>query len=166
MNMHSIHRSLRVISRALSLGVVTLVALVCSASAQSNVMTVRNTTTGLVLRTTDGGSTWGRVSAEDTQHPRRIEQLVEGEAVSMASAAPNPTSGVTTIRYRLDEPGEVTVAVNDIRGMEVARFDRETGSAGDQSLMLDGSGFPNGTYYYQISLDGKAHGSGVLVIAR
>jgi hypothetical protein len=124
------------------------------------ILTVTNPATGLTIRTTDGGMTWAPVSSD------KLRMQVDAGSVDAlrAMAWPNPTSGATTIQFRLDQPGALMVTLHDIQGKEVARFDRGASNSGRQAISFDAGGLPDGLYYYHVTSDGRHCGGGSLLV--
>jgi serine protease AprX len=92
-------------------------------------------------------------------------QVDAGSVDALRSMAwPNPTSGATTIQFRLDQPGTLLVTLHDIQGKEVARFDRGASSPGQQAIGFDAGGLSDGLYYYRITSDGRHRGGGSLLV--
>ncbi len=84
---------------------------------------------------------------------------------ALADAAPSPTTGAATIRFSLDVAGEVTLAVYDVLGREVARLVDGTMSAGTHEAAFDGSSLPAGVYVYRLTAGGQAR-TRTLTVAR
>mgnify|MGYP002628640404 CR=1 FL=1 len=72
--------------------------------------------------------------------------------VAIEPPRPNPTGGTSTVRFRLDEAQTVTVALYDAVGRRVRTLLDET-VAGEtwQTLTVDGSDLPVGTYVVRVS---------------
>jgi len=66
---------------------------------------------------------------------------------------PNPAGSSTTIPFYLPEPGEATLVVYDINGRMVAQQHR-SGQAGENTIMLDLSGYAAGIYSYSLHFRG------------
>ena len=59
---------------------------------------------------------------------------------------PNPTQGLTNLRYELDRPGQVTLSVHDITGREMIQLNQNNQSAGQQQMTFDASQLPAGVF--------------------
>jgi len=67
------------------------------------------------------------------------------------SVSPHPVSAVSTIRFRNDGAGDVTVEVLDNEGKRVRALDNKTVDARDVSMLFDSEGLPSGSYTLRIS---------------
>jgi hypothetical protein len=63
---------------------------------------------------------------------------------------PNPFNPSTTIGYGLPGRSQVHLAVYNTLGQQVAVLDDGEQDAGYHEVMLDGSNFPGGMYFYRI----------------
>lgn len=68
---------------------------------------------------------------------------------------PNPTTGISTLRFRLETPGLVTSSVYDVTGRQVVTTGPVQYSAGEHSFVWDGKNangmdIPSGIYFYQL----------------
>ena len=63
---------------------------------------------------------------------------------------PNPFNPVTNINFSIAENTFVSIKIYDITGREVAILVNETKSAGNYSVIFDGSNLNSGFYFYQI----------------
>ncbi len=63
---------------------------------------------------------------------------------------PNPTSGLTTVRYRLSAASEVTVTVYDVQGRAVTRIPLGQLTAGDHVLPIETTSMASGAYIVAI----------------
>ncbi len=63
---------------------------------------------------------------------------------------PNPFNPSTNLVFSLDEPGQVTLAVFDINGREVARLFEGYQSAGRYQATFDAANLPSGVYYARL----------------
>jgi hypothetical protein len=71
--------------------------------------------------------------------------------ISRLSCHPNPFNGRTTLRYRLDRPGQVRVEIHDVKGRAQRLLFQGHQSRGDFVLSWDGcdnlgTGLPSGVY--------------------
>ncbi|MFC2130237.1 T9SS type A sorting domain-containing protein [Bacteroidota bacterium] len=68
---------------------------------------------------------------------------------------PNPFTGTTTISYAINIPGEVSIAITDIMGTEVAKLlSDEFMEAGQHSIEFDANELPAGVYFCTLSAGG------------
>ncbi len=83
-----------------------------------------------------------------------------------AEIFPNPTDRQTLVQFTLPESGNVSVALYDLQGRQLASLAAgEYMDAGQHSLMADVSGLPAGNYLCVISTDDH-HSAHSLVISR
>ncbi len=80
---------------------------------------------------------------------------VAGGGAALATGMPNPFTGSTTIRFRLAAAGPTELAVFDLGGRIVKRLARGTWTAGDHSVVWDGTDesgrrLPPGVYAYHL----------------
>jgi hypothetical protein len=122
-------------------------------------MVVRNSTTGFAIRTSDGGQTWQRVDPEELGASR-------AGGVVEANAWPNPTTGTTAIRYRLEQPGSVVITVTNIAGVDVARFDVGASDKGEGAVLFNAATVPPGPYYFRVVSGGQTRNGGILLVTR
>jgi hypothetical protein len=64
---------------------------------------------------------------------------------------PNPFNPTTVVRYQLPAAGDVTLAVYDLLGREVAVLVRGRVDAGVHEVTFDASGLSSGVYLYRLS---------------
>jgi hypothetical protein len=73
------------------------------------------------------------------------------EASDLLGSYPNPTTGWTTIRYRLAEAGWVNLALYNARGQRVATLlDNAQRSAGAHEQRFDAGQMQGGVYFYRL----------------
>ncbi|MGA7307243.1 MAG: T9SS type A sorting domain-containing protein, partial [Rhodothermales bacterium] len=63
---------------------------------------------------------------------------------------PNPFSGQTTFRLRLERPMEINATLFDILGRKVRTFDQRSLPAGETDLRIDGSTLATGVYMFRV----------------
>lgn len=73
--------------------------------------------------------------------------------VSSLSAAPNPTTGITTLNLTLRQDARATIVVRNVLGQEVLRVPATGYKAGSSTVRLDLSGQSAGVYTYTVSAD-------------
>lgn len=83
---------------------------------------------------------------------------VAGEVVhagyEMSGLTPNPTSGKSTLTFRLGRSGQAVIRVFDTEGRVVATLADERMSEGEHRLEWDGSEYTAGTYYIRVESGG------------
>jgi hypothetical protein len=76
---------------------------------------------------------------------------VQVEASAHLGSYPNPTTGLTTFRYRLAEAGPVSLVLYNARGQRVATLlDNAHRSAGVHEQPFDARLVPGGVYFYRL----------------
>ena len=85
--------------------------------------------------------------------------------VAGVGASPNPFVAATTIRFVLEAPAEVRLAVYDVLGREVAVLVDGALDAGPHASVFDGRGLPPGTYVYRLTA-GRAVETGPMTLVR
>ncbi|MCB9472949.1 MAG: T9SS type A sorting domain-containing protein [Candidatus Delongbacteria bacterium] len=73
---------------------------------------------------------------------------------SLNANYPNPFNPTTTIDFTLAQTAEMTLAVHDLAGRQVALLVNGIQSAGAHSVTFDASGLSSGVYFYTLSADG------------
>ncbi|MDZ7742262.1 MAG: M1 family aminopeptidase [Bacteroidota bacterium] len=63
---------------------------------------------------------------------------------------PNPFKHSTSIKFFLPASEYVSLKVFDVYGNEIAELVNEELSSGSHEILFDGSGLPNGTYFYRL----------------
>lgn len=75
-----------------------------------------------------------------------------GEGIEIATAVPNPFSPETTVRFRVAEAQTVRVELYDALGRLVATlFDGHAQADRYETVRVDGSGLPSGTYVVRVT---------------
>lgn len=91
-----------------------------------------------------------------------------GDAARMITpsfAQPNPFRGGTTIHFALRQEGVVRLDVYDVTGRKVSTLVDRSLPAGAHTAEFDGSGLPNGVYFYLID-DGHSVQKNRLLLTR
>jgi endoglucanase len=78
------------------------------------------------------------------------------DRIALARNYPNPFNASTTIRFVLNQPCAVTLAVFDMEGRRVSvLLDRKSMSAGSHEARFDAASLPSGIYFYRIEAGGR-----------
>ncbi len=70
-------------------------------------------------------------------------------------AYPNPFNASTTLTFTLDSPGNVSLAVMNSLGQQVALVTNAPFAPGTHQLSFDGHGLSSGTYFVRLVTDGQ-----------
>jgi len=81
------------------------------------------------------------------------------------SVYPNPSRGISNIKYLISNTKYVTLTVYDIHGNEVRTLVNESQVAGEYSVWFDGAALPAGIYVYKIQA-GDNVGTGKIVLIK
>ena len=115
----------------------------------------------------------GGVTADTAMNqPITVNLMTAGEegpgagAFTLMPNAPNPFREATEIRYSLARAASVRVTVFDVKGQQVAVFDRGTQPSGDHSVDFQASGLASGTYLCQLTVDGEVVDTHRMTLAR
>ncbi|KAA0244355.1 MAG: T9SS C-terminal target domain-containing protein [Chlorobiota bacterium] len=92
------------------------------------------------------------------EYSSEIEATTETPKVfSLSQNYPNPFNPSTNITFSLPEQAEVTLAVYDITGREVAKvINAKVLPAGNHSLEFDASGLNSGVYLYTLTAGNRS----------
>jgi len=82
----------------------------------------------------------------------------------LALPYPNPVSGVSTVDYRIDQGGPVTIAVYDVKGRLVRTLLQTTRPAGPGRTRLDAADMPAGVYFVRLSTEVKSVSRKITVV--
>lgn len=69
---------------------------------------------------------------------------------------PNPFNPTTSIVFRLSKASFVRLSVYNSKGQKVEDLLAEKVSAGEHSILFDGSGLSTGVYFYRLNVDGRS----------
>ncbi len=83
-------------------------------------------------------------------------ELYTGESSLLIQNYPNPFTSVTTIKYKITEPGFVSIKVFSVMGSEVATLVCEEKTAGEYSVEWNADGFRNGIYFCKLQKNGNS----------
>ncbi len=121
-------------------------------------------------------STWPYADDFSLWHPRdssvlallpRYDRLLEQDTGSQPVVAaypylyqnyPNPWNPATTIQFYLAQPTHVILRVYDVLGREVMQLLDEVRPAGQNHVLLSGSGLSSGVYIYSLVTDDPTAG--------
>lgn len=82
-----------------------------------------------------------------------IEANIPAE-YSIAQNYPNPFNPATVIDFKTPINGQVSLKVYDIQGREIAKLTEGNRTAGNHSVVYDGTGNASGVYFYRIIASG------------
>jgi hypothetical protein len=74
------------------------------------------------------------------------------EGVELRNAFPNPFEDATTLRFSLQAPAHVLLAIYSLAGQRVRTLIDASLPAGDHSAWVQGNGLPPGTYFASLSV--------------
>ena len=75
--------------------------------------------------------------------------------VGLSQNVPNPATGETTIRYTLENGGDVQLDIFDVTGKVVMSFDQGTQAGGSYQINFNTSNLEAGVYFYTLNVDGQ-----------
>jgi hypothetical protein len=75
------------------------------------------------------------------------------EGATLGQSIPNPTNGLTTIRYTLENAGDVQLDIFDVTGKLVMSFDRGQQNAGNHQVEFDAANLQAGVYFYTLNVN-------------
>ena len=78
---------------------------------------------------------------------------VQPSAFRLCPAYPNPFNSVTTIRFSVATPGQVSLTVYDVMGREVARIVDRNFDSGYHSVVWDAANLSSGVYLCRMEAD-------------
>jgi type IX secretion system substrate protein len=83
-----------------------------------------------------------------------ISDVFAPASFELGEAYPNPFNPSTLIPFTLEEHGNVTLTVFDVKGARVATLvQNETMEAGHHNVMFDAANLASGVYIYQLQVD-------------
>ena len=75
---------------------------------------------------------------------------------SLSQNYPNPFNPSTTIQYAIPHSGNVTIAIYNILGQQIARLVDGVQTAGDHSITWSAKNVSSGMYLYTLGVDGRS----------
>lgn len=81
---------------------------------------------------------------------------VTNNGLTFGNIAPNPTTGQTSINYKLDNASIVSIKVLDITGKIVYTSNEGTQTSGSHTVSLDASSYTTGLYYVTVTTENGA----------
>jgi hypothetical protein len=72
----------------------------------------------------------------------------------VVSAYPNPIATATTVRYRLDKAANISIAVYDAKGKQIAVLLNRKQDAGEYNIQWNASSNAKGMYFINTTIDG------------
>jgi hypothetical protein len=107
-------------------------------------------------------------SAIAASTPTLIAQPVARDAspasLAFRGAAPNPFSGVTTLRFALPKSGPVSLKLFNLAGEQVAVLVDGERAAGEQSVTLRAGALPPGMYFSALRYNGQVMTRSVVLV--
>ncbi len=94
-------------------------------------------------------SDWSPVFSFRTGYSSVPEEIAF-EARDIMNNYPNPTDGVTTIKYNVKKYGKVLIRLFNPQGVTIGVLVDKVLQPGEYSINFDGSRLPSGTYYYRM----------------
>lgn len=79
---------------------------------------------------------------------------------------PNPFSGTTEIWYKLGIDSDVKILIHNNFGQLIRSFDLGKRIKGDHNFKFNGSGLPDGIYFYSVEVNGKISDSKKMIILK
>lgn len=84
----------------------------------------------------------------------RVKEGSSGERTELAEPEPNPVSGTTLLRFRLERPSVVRLAIVDLLGRPVAEPANGYLEGGEHSRPFDAEGLAPGLYFVRLDVRG------------
>lgn len=79
--------------------------------------------------------------------------LIAASKTALMKPEPNPASDKVTIKYSLEKPSKISLAISDMNGKMVYQTGSMHKTSGDQTQLVDLSGIPSGSYLIQFTTD-------------
>lgn len=133
-----------------------VVRLIVTDAAPTSVQYMRTVTFGGSARPASGDSTGtiskaAEITGETTASSVAVTSSSRGasgtpDAYALRAVAPNPSSGLASVRFDLPEAADVSLVVVDVLGREVARLVAGRIEAGTHTARFEGRSLPPGVY--------------------
>ena len=100
----------------------------------------------------DGGSVWGFMAdiTPGATNSAPLSVIEVKDDASISQNFPNPFSSITTIEFTLENAGQVTINVYDIRGAIVTVLANDAYPQGKHAVSWNASNIPAGYYFYTL----------------
>lgn len=79
-------------------------------------------------------------------------------------AGPNPFRGSTTVRFRLQSPAHVRLAMFDLQGREIVRLADDERAAGEHAIEMNAAGLAPGVYLYRFDIPGATRTARAVIL--
>jgi hypothetical protein len=83
-----------------------------------------------------------------------VDEIAGMNGMLLHQNVPNPTDGMTTIRFELAQPRTVALELRDLQGRLIQSIEAGRLPAGEHSSTFDVSGLQAGIYSYTLVADG------------
>jgi hypothetical protein len=138
----------------------------------ARVITVNTTADDETMISVDGGRSWRFVPVTTAERIRQgrstggaLNKAANTATVSQAMISPNPTAGITSIRYELNDLQQTELSLHDIHGNEVLRNHLFPSQIGEQNFSFDASALSAGTYFLRVRQSDRIVYTGTIVVA-
>jgi hypothetical protein len=85
-------------------------------------------------------------------------------AFALEQNYPNPFNPATVVRYQVAVAGQVTLAVYDLLGRQMAVLVNEVKAPGSYAVRFDAAGLPSGMYVYRLSAGGFSTARNMMLV--
>jgi hypothetical protein len=128
-----------------------------------------STGNGEILRSTDGGRSWTRITKEEAaERQAQLARSIDAAGLSSIIKITSITSvdGSVTIRYELRQAANIELAMCQVNGGALFTSNEGTQGPGSHSITVDASALPKGIYCYRIMSGGSIATTGKLLMDR
>lgn len=77
-------------------------------------------------------------------------KTIDDNFATLEQSIPNPSSGLTKIRYSLEKAAQINFEIIDVTGKKVYTLNEGNKSYGKHEFILNAADFANGVYYYSL----------------